>query len=224
MIGTRIVPNKFKRVMLEIQSDSKDEPPIKYVFLVNPEIMDFNFTSKFSNDRTRWDENSAANGGYITQFHHDELTTIDMSGKSALFYTKDGLNGKAGSTDVDGLTRMDTVGYQEMQKLVAIYRNNGMRKSSVIDQYSPKIKYMKDLYLYYGNYLYTGFFMSFNLSENDSKPYNFDFTFNFKVASTYWFGEQAEILNNILNTQSTKTEPKINPYVINTQDTDFGVA
>jgi len=147
------------------------EPPAALILLINPDNLTLKFTPKVTPERVRW--TTRRSSSYILHAHHDELDTLNATGKSALFYNNDGLT---------SANRHETIGWENIQKLLSIYRNNGMnfnkkpmqKGSSVIDSVGRVL-------ITYDDVLYKGHFDSFSLNESAEKPFYLDFSFDFKV-------------------------------------------
>ena len=151
------------------------ESPPSLILLINPINLDVKFTPKVVEERVRW--MSRSKSPYVLQAHHDELDVLSMGGTSALFYTNQGLTSQ---------DRQQSVGYENIERLVAIYRNNGMnfnrkpnsRGMSVIDSVGRVV-------ITYDEFIYRGSFDSFSLTETAEKPFNLEFSFDFRVTETY---------------------------------------
>lgn len=176
----------LKPMVIELEIN---ESPPPLVLLINPESLDLKFVPKVSEIRTRWIDRSES--GYIFHTHHDELDVLTASGRSAMFYTSRGLT---------SAERERTLGWENIQQLVAVYRNNGMnfnkkpnrRGTGVIDSVGRVL-------IIYDGYLYRGSFESFTLGETADRPFNLTFTFDFKVTETFNVrGVSQTIMNNIL--------------------------
>jgi len=142
------------------------DPPQPLVLLINPESLDFGFTSKVSSSRTRL-RNSETNP-YILQHHHDELDTLSASGMSALFYSNKGLTTNE---------RTKTLGYENIQKLISIYRNNGLNYDRRAGRISSLIKSVGSVLLTYDGSIFQGSFISLNITEDEQSPFNLSFSF-----------------------------------------------
>lgn len=153
--------------------------PASLALLINPTTFDIKYTPKISEQRVRWtgiDADTSSSNAYIFHVHHDELDVITAAGKSAMFLT-----------DSEGLTRInrtDTYGYKNVERLVAFYRNNGMNLNRSKNS-SGAINSVGRVKISYDNFIYEGHFISFSFSENDTSPFNVDFSFDFKVTKTF---------------------------------------
>ena len=157
-------------------------PPPPLVLLINPSNFDMKYTPKISEQRVRWSSSSSQDvtqsTGYVFHAHHDELDVITASGKSAMFMSPG-----------EGLTvknRLSSTGFLNIEKLVAIYRNNGMNFNSKPDSYirPAKIDSIGRVVIIYDGFVYKGHFTSFNYNQNDVQQFNVNFSFDFKVTQT----------------------------------------
>jgi len=150
-------------------------PPPQLIILINPESLDIKFTPKVVENRVRW--TNQKDSSYIFQVHHDELDILSASGQSAMFYTDKGLT----STE-----RKKTLGWENIQQLLAIYRNNGMIFNRKPGQRGTNVlESVGRVLITYDEILYVGFFESFSLNEAAEKPFNLNFSFDFKVTKHF---------------------------------------
>jgi hypothetical protein len=141
--------------------------------LINPESLDIKCTPKVTESRLR--NVDYRDGGYVLQAHHDELDILSASGKSALFYSNDGLT----SDD-----RESSYGWRNIQQLLAIYKNNGMNMNSRPGRKGTAlIDSVGKMLIVYDGFLYRGSFESFSINELADKPFNLEFSFDFKITS-----------------------------------------
>lgn len=149
-------------------------PPL--VLLINPSNLEIRMVPKVSEQRIRWAGNNIP---YVLQVHHDELDVLSASGRSAMFIAEN-----------EGLTRVNrtkTWGYDNISKLLAIYRNNGMNiNPKVGSAVSPcMIDSVGRVIISYNGFIYKGHFTNFALTENDTTQFNIDFSFEFKITKTF---------------------------------------
>ena len=177
-----------KPMVFELQIN---DPPPPLVLLINPTSLEIKFTPKIMEQRTRWAGNNVP---YIFQAHHDELDTLSATGKSGMFFS-----------DEKGLTRIErreSYSFENLSKLIAIYRNNGTNRNTKPNSYiNPcMIDSVGRVVLSYNAYIYRGHFTSFSTTENDSMPFNMDFSFEFKVTSTFSidYATESNILKGFL--------------------------
>jgi len=155
----------------------KKTPPLR--LLVNPD--------KFGvkGEKIVADGNWSRNGP-IVEHWGDNQDTISGSGKLAGFFAMDTKNASA-----PGLTRYArnlSESWQNLQSLFLLYKNNGAI-------YLPEIlgstggpqnlSMLGSIYIYYDNILYIGSFSSFNLSEEDTKPFTANYSFEFTVRAAF---------------------------------------
>jgi hypothetical protein len=149
-------------------------PPPQLTLLINPESLDFKFTPRVTESRVRW--TNTRDSGYIFQTHHDELDILSVSGQSAMFYIDTGLT---------SAERKRSIAWENIQKLVAIYRNNGMNFNSQMGKGMSVIESVGRVHIVYDEVLYIGSFDSFTLNEAAEKPFNLNFTFDFRVTKFF---------------------------------------
>lgn len=184
---TTVRRKNVKPMVFELEIN---EPPPPLILLINPTSLETKYTPRVAEQRVRW---TGYNIPYIFQAHHDELDVLTANGKSAMFISND-----------KGLTRTErteTVGYENLEKLVAIYRNNGTnRNKKPNSSINPcMIDSVGRVVMSYNGFIYKGHFTNFTVSENEAMPFNLDFTFEFKVTSTFDIGlvNEEEILRRI---------------------------
>ncbi len=152
-----------------------DEPPASLVLLINPSNLEIKFQPRVAEQRIRW---TGLTSAYVFQVHRDELDILTATGKSAMFMSDKGITRK---------DRTDTLAYENIETLVAIYRNNGMnlnkKPGSTINPCA--IDSVGRVVITYNNFMYRGHFTSFTFTENDGNPFNVDFSFEFKVTKTF---------------------------------------
>jgi hypothetical protein len=168
----------------------KPKPPEPLILLINPSSLELKFTSKITEQRVRWTGLSSA---YMFHAHHDELDLLSAAGRSAMFMSQ--------RKGLDRIGRVDTYSYKNIERLVAIYRNNGMNLNAKPGKtVSPcAIDSVGRVLINYNGFIYKGHFINFSFSENDSGPFNIDFTFEFKITRTFSIDQANEsaILNRI---------------------------
>ena len=146
--------------------------PDSFALLINPSNLNLKFAPKISEQRIRW---TSENIGYVFQAHHDELDVLTASGISAMFVSF-----------THGITRenrTNTMSYNNIQQLIALYRNNGTNVNPKSGQtINPcMIDSVGRVVITYDGFIYRGHFISFTITENDEKPFNINFSFEFKV-------------------------------------------
>ncbi|MFA5732780.1 MAG: hypothetical protein WC934_12355 [Acidithiobacillus sp.] len=141
----------------------------KIVLLINPESFSINNNKKINEVNLRYKIND--------EHAFDDLSTMEISGTTGLFYSEKGLT-------VD--KRKDSATFGNLQKLIAIYRNNGAEYKSLSLYGSDQIKYIERMYfikIAYNNIDYLGSFDSFSVEETSDQPYNLSFSFSFTIHS-----------------------------------------
>ena len=166
-------------------------PPPPIVLLINPETFDLKCTPKISESKVR--QTDPNDSGYIFQYHHDELDVVSASGRSAMFYSDKGLT---------AYDRINSAGYNNIQQLIAVYRNNGKNFSRKPGKYSL-IESVGRVLLVYNEIIYKGSFENFSVTETDTSPFNFEFNFDYKVTQQVGTEMSNDILRNIQNQQQT---------------------
>jgi hypothetical protein len=170
---TTVERSNVKPMVFEL--DIKNPPP-SLTLLINPTSLEIRYVPKITEQRVRW---TGTNIPYIFHAQHDELDVLSATGKTAMFISEN-----------YGITRIDrrkTLAYENIAKLLAIYRNNGTNRNTKPDGIvNPcTIESVGRVVLYYNGFLYKGHFTTFSISENDSTPFNLDFNFEFKVTKTF---------------------------------------
>lgn len=160
----------LKPVSFEL--DINDAPPV-LTLLINPENLDVRFTSKVTPTRVRWTTRN--DSPYILQHHHDELDTMTMTGKSAMFYTNRGITAQ---------DRTRSLAWENIQKLLAIYRNNGLNYNRKPGR-EGIITTVGRVLIVYDGFIFQGSFQTFSITESEEKPYNYDFTLDYKVTKIF---------------------------------------
>jgi hypothetical protein len=174
-----IIGNRFAAKPMYFELDIDQSPPI-LMLAINPQSLNFNFTKKVTQSRSR--PSTRDFGAFVYNFSFDELDTLTCSGQSAMFYANNGLT---------TTFRKDSLGYRNFNSLVQIYRNNGRNyvtrpsnDSPLVTGGSGLIKSVGRVIIAYDDVIYRGSFDSFNYEEVDTKPFNFTFNFQFVVSNT----------------------------------------
>jgi len=155
------------------------EKPFWYsplVLMINPSSLEKRSTSRIQEQRTR---STGSNIPYIFHAHHDELDILTSSGRSAMFISNE-----------KGLTRIDrtkTIGYENIEKLIAFYKNNGMNLNKKADSHiNPcSIDSVGSVIIGYDEFIYKGHFISFSVTENEVSPFNIDYSFEYRITRTF---------------------------------------
>jgi hypothetical protein len=151
-----------------------DLPPPPFVLLLNPNSLEIRLTPKVSESRRRWIDRR--DSGYILQAHHDDLDVLTADGRSAQFYNDGGLTSE---------NRQESIAWDNIEKLVAIYRNNGKNFNKNPNRKSTGvITSVGSVSIYYDSKVYIGSFNSFNVTESQDQQFSVNFNFEFKVYET----------------------------------------
>jgi hypothetical protein len=111
------------------------------------------YAVKITEYRVRWVD--AKDSGYVFHAHHDELDAMSVSGKSAMFYDSEGLTSD---------NRENTAGWENMNQLVAMYRNNGLNFNRKVTQTNASmIDSVGSVLITYDTVVYRGYFQSFSI-------------------------------------------------------------
>lgn len=151
-----------------------DEPPPVLILAINPQEFNKTLSKKVTQSKNRQ--------SYIHNFAFDELDTMSCSGTAAMFYNENGLTVQS---------RRDTLGFRNLRSLVQIYRNNGRNYVSrprnnqpLVTSTAGLIKTVGRVIISYDDMIYRGSFDSMNINENDEKPFNLTFSFQFTISNT----------------------------------------
>lgn len=148
-----------------------DNSPPPLFLLINPSNLDLNFASKITKNKVRRTYHYEI--GYVFEYHHDELDTMNVSCSTALFY-----NSKYGLTNQN---LKQTYAYDQFQKLLAIYRNNGRNFDK---KYDELINSIGRVLIQYDNIQYIGSFDEFSFTETSENPFNYNLTWTFTISET----------------------------------------
>ena len=164
-----------KQIALALQN-IRDTPPLR--MLVNPRS--FSVKSEKIVSDGNWGRN-----GPIIEFWGDNQDKLSGSGAVAGFYAIDRQLGHG-----PGLTRHArnfSQGYQNFQSLFLLYRNNA--GLYLEDNSGPSTRLnlhmLGSIYIYYDEVLYIGSFDSLNVTEEDTKPFTMDYSFDFTVRAAF---------------------------------------
>lgn len=158
-------------------------PPLR--MLVNPRSF------SVSGEKISTDGNWGRNGPIIEHWG-DGQDKISGSGSLAGFYSlvRPGPNGPG----LGRSARSFSVSYQNFMSLYLLYRNNAglyMADPTQPDN-RPNLSLVGSVYLYYDAILYIGSFDSFTISEDDSKPFSLEYTFEFTVRAAFLLDRPTE--------------------------------
>jgi hypothetical protein len=160
-------------------------PPLQ--MLINPK----SFTVR--GEKITQDGNWGRNGPIIEHWG-DNQDKISGSGSVAGFYALAGALTGPGQDSVvgskgPGLTRMArnfSLSYQNFLSLYLLYRNNaGLYMLDPSQKNRLTLVLAGSIYIYYDNILYLGSFDTFNITEDDSRPFTLDYSFEFTVRASF---------------------------------------
>ena len=164
-------------------------PPLR--MLVNPK----SFSVK--GEKITSDGNWGRNGPIIEHWG-DNQDKISGSGTVSGFYALAGaVPGSDSGSNGPGLTRMGrnfSASYQNFMSLYLLYRNNA--GLYLPDDTQPdkrlNLSLVGSVYLYYDTIIYIGSFDSFNITEDDTKPFSLDYSFEFTVRAAFLLDRPTE--------------------------------
>lgn len=139
---------------------------VRLVLKVNPTSMSIKYAQTINRIQTR--------GGFVEQHWGDAESNIDFEMVTGYFMRV--YVGTISNTDpsLSGVTRRETLGYDSYLDMLALFHNNG----SVFDANGNIILQGKIKITFDGG-VYTGWFSSFNVSEEPEKPYMFTMSASF---------------------------------------------
>lgn len=145
---------------------------MKMVMHVNPQSMTINYAKIIERTQTK--------GGYVEQHWGEGARTIDFNmstgGFMRLYSGLSNITGGPGAFDAGG-TRRETIAYDKFLDMLALFHNNG----SIYDT-TGKIVFQGIIKITFDGGIYLGWFSSFNVNEDASKPFQFALTANFLVS------------------------------------------
>jgi len=154
---------------MTITTADRNNKPIEFVLLVNPENLNHGRTHTTNMTYTR--------GGFVTQTWGPNQDLISGTGKSGAFMLKP-----------EGLTKntKKAFAFQNLLSLVATYRNNGYVMLDRFHMQEPLtriIDTISGVEISYDNTIMMGHFNNFTLDEDSERPYSLNYNFEF-VCST----------------------------------------
>lgn len=152
----------------------KSTPPLK--MLVNPA----SFSVK--GEKIVQDGNWGRNGPIIEHWG-DNQDMISASGKLAGFFAIDKLN--AGGPGLTRYARNYSESWKNFQSLFLLYKNNAAIYLPEVDGRPVNLAMLGSIYIYYDNILYIGSFNSLSLTEDASKPFSMEYSFEFTVRASF---------------------------------------
>lgn len=163
--ATRLALNKLRQV-----------PPLR--LMVNPKS--FSVRGEKLTSDGNWGRN-----GPIIEHWGDQQDKISGSGSVAGFYSISKLD--ANGPGLSRMARNFSQGYQNFQSLYLLYRNNAGLYTQDFGSQDQRLNLatLGSIYLYYDNILYIGSFDTFNVTEDDTKPFTLDYSFEFSVRAVF---------------------------------------
>ena len=135
-------------------------PPL--TLLVNPDSFDLSETMNFSEQRMY--------RGPVVEFFGSDMPTLSCRGKTAGFFT--------GSQGLNRRFKTPSLSFQQLISLYFIYRNNG-------NDYNPadsnQIHIVGAVTIFYDGTFYVGSFENFEIREDATAPFRFEYSFTFRV-------------------------------------------
>ena len=172
-------------------------PPL--FMLINPTTMERNYSKRVTTQKTR--------GGWVEYHWGDELDTIEASGYTAAFLLPPAPQGPlppfppppplpvplsslpgvsslpsmglASGSKNPVVNRTFSAGYLNFIALLDLYRCNGL----AYDELGVPI-FAGNIRLSYDSFQYIGYFENFTFNETDTRPFQFEINFTFKVQTT----------------------------------------
>ena len=145
---------------------------------VNPSSVDESM-SKIKNT-------SSTYGGFVEYHWPDDLDSISCSGSTGGFLSPEFGYTAAASRNPGAINgelsgRRGTLAYERYMDFLELFRSNGM----IFDGDGvPRIR--GRVIMIYDRGAFTGHFVSFDVNEDDSKPFTFELSWEFKVESTVY--------------------------------------
>lgn len=146
---------------------------LRLVLHAPPQSVSINSAKQIERIQTR--------GGFVEQHWGEGTRTIDFNmvtgGFMRPFSGLSNITGGPGAFDTKG-TRRETIAYDKYLDLLALFHNNG----SVYDT-TGKIVFQGIVRVIFDGGVYYGWFSSFNVTEDASRPYLFSLTANFTISN-----------------------------------------
>ena len=141
----------------------------RLVLWANPSEMSFSYSRKVERIQTR--------GGFVEQHWGDDTQSISFTAATGGFMRL--WSGMSNVTNPAlGGTRRDTLAYDRYLDFLALFHNNG----SVYDV-NGQVGLQGILKVTFDGGVYLGWFNSFNVTESADKPFMFDLTADFDIAT-----------------------------------------
>lgn len=151
-------------------------PPLR--MLVNPSSL------SVKGEKIVQDGNWSRNGP-IVEHWGDNQDSISGSGTVAAFFAMDTQN--AGGPGITRYARNASASWKNFQSLYQLYRNNGAihLPDSMGRGAQTNLALAGSIYIYYDSILYIGSFNSFNITEDATKPFTVEYSFEFSVRASF---------------------------------------
>ena len=145
---------------------------LRMVLHVPPQSVALNHAKQIERIQTR--------GGFVEQHWGEGTRTMDFNmvtgGFMRVYSGLSNITGGPGSQNVGG-TRRETIAYDKYMDMLALFHNN----ASIFDS-SGKIVFQGIIKVTFDGGVYLGWWSTFNVTEDATKPYQFTLTANFIVS------------------------------------------
>ncbi len=180
-------PRRGRPFLFQITSPGNSEPllPVMLALHANPTSVDEHMQKSKSVVMTY--------GGWVEWVWPDELGSVSCEASTGAFISPDaGLTAGGDSllSDVGALKpstgRKGSIAWERQQDLLELFRNNGMVYNSLGQ---PVLR--GRVVMMYDRGIFTGHFTTLSVNEDETKPFTFDLSWEFKVESTVYSMPQA---------------------------------
>jgi len=123
-------------------------------------------------------------GGFVEFVWPDELDTISADASTGAFINPNvGLASVGGAPNALGVSagRQQSIAWERQQDLLELFHNNGMVYNAMGE---PVLR--GRIMMLYDRGLFTGFFSTFQVDEDDAHPFSFQLTWEFRVEATIY--------------------------------------
>jgi hypothetical protein len=176
---------------------------LKMVLHVNPQSMAITYAKVIERIQTK--------GGYVEQHWGEGARSISFNmvtgGFMRLYSGLSNITGGPGAYDAKG-TRRETIAYDKYLDMLALFHNNG----SVYDT-TGKIVFQGIVKILYDGGVYFGWFGSFNITEDASRPYLFALTAEFVVDHEIQTFRSMPFTGNVSASRQAARDNPISPTV-----------
>jgi hypothetical protein len=164
-----IAPDGYTSLLNDGQSD------LRLVLQVNPKNLKFSYTKKISRTQTF--------GGFIETHWGDEPITTNIETSTGGFIRVGvgtsaitGAVPKAGGSNLDTGTRMDTLAYDKYLDFLALFHNNG----ALYDAYGNIVVHGRIKMSFNGG-TWFGWFQTFTITDSAETPFQFALSAGFQI-------------------------------------------